>query len=120
MEYAHYLNRKKLIDKPTGLKTIPPLNDKLFPFQRDIVSWALRRGRSAVFAGTGLGKSLMELSWAHAIHTEAGGDVLIITPLAVAAQMAKEGEKFGITIRKCISQSEVTPGITVTLSLIHI
>jgi hypothetical protein len=114
MEYAHYLNRKKLIDKPTGLKTIPPLNDKLFPFQRDIVSWALRRGRSAVFAGTGLGKSLMELSWAHAIHTEAGGDVLIITPLAVAAQMAKEGEKFGITIRKCISQSEVTPGITVT------
>ena len=66
----------------------------LFPHQRDLVRWALRKGRSAVFADTGLGKSLMELEWAR--HLSRLGRVLIATPLAVAEQLSDEGDRFGI------------------------
>lgn len=71
-----------------------PLLQALFPHQRDLVQWALRRGRAAVFADTGLGKSLMELEWSR--HVSALGRVLIATPLAVAEQMSAEGSRFGI------------------------
>jgi len=55
VSYAAFLEQKRLIDPATGLSDIPSLNDRMFPFQRDIVRWALRRGRAAIFAGTGLG-----------------------------------------------------------------
>ena len=114
--YNEFLDRKSELDPPTGLeaKDIPPLSDKLFPFQRDIVRWALQRGRAAIFAQTGLGKSLMELAWANAITESWNGDVIIFTPLAVAGQMVEEGKKFGIHAKQCGSQLEVEPGITVT------
>lgn len=114
MKYAEYLRQKQVFDAPTGLTEIPELPAELFPFQRDIVKWALKRGRAAIFAGTGLGKSLMELAWADAVHKATGGNILLITPLAVAAQMIREGDKFHIAEKKCISQSDVEPGITVT------
>src|SRR3990167_8529513 len=66
MEYADYLRHKQVFDAPTGLENIPVLPRQLFPFQADIVRWALHRGRAAIFAGTGLGKSLMELAWGNA------------------------------------------------------
>lgn len=113
-QYKEFLAEKARLDPPTGLADIPPLPDPLFEFQRDIVTWALRRGRAAVFAQTGLGKSLMELSWANAIHQATGANVLILTPLAVAAQMVREAEKFGLSARQCADQSEVAPGVTVT------
>lgn len=112
--YEAFLREKSRVDPPTGLSELPDLPGVLFPFQRDIVSWALRRGRAAVFAQTGLGKSLMELSWGKAVHEATGGDVLLITPLAVAAQMVREAEKFGLPAKQCASQSEVEPGVTVT------
>ena len=114
MDYAAFLARKAVIDPPTGLADVPPLPDALFPFQRDIVQWALRRGRSALFAGTGLGKSLMELSWGDALHRARGIDTLLLTPLAVAAQMVREAGKFGIPARQVKNQSECGPGINVT------
>jgi hypothetical protein len=113
-DYRAFLARKVKVDPPTGLDSLPPLSPALFPFQADIVRWALRRGRAALFAGTGLGKSLMELSWAHAVHAATGRDVILLTPLAVAAQMIREARKFGIPARQCRGQSEVEPGITVT------
>ena len=61
--YAAFLERKRMVDPATGITNPPELPEFMFPHQRDIVSWALRRGRSAVFAGTGLGKTLMELVW---------------------------------------------------------
>ena len=67
---------------PAGIDADVALSSRLFPFQRDIVQWALRRGRAAIFAGTGLGKSLMELAWADAIVRATGRDVLILAPLA--------------------------------------
>lgn len=94
--YSDFLASKAIDDPCTGMTVIPDLPDCLFPHQRDIVSWSLRRGRSALFAGTGLGKSLMELAWAQAVSRYTGKPVLHLAPLAVSAQMVREAEKFGI------------------------
>lgn len=112
--YAAFLASKAIIDVPTGLSVIPALPDALFPVQRDIVTWALRRGRAALLAGTGLGKSLMELAWGDALHRAKGIDTLLLTPLAVASQLLGEAEKFGIPAHIASSQDEVRPGITIT------
>ncbi len=112
--YSAFLARKAILDPPTGLSEIPDLPAVLFPFQRDIVTWALKRGRAALFAGTGLGKSLMELSWGQAVTAATGGDILHFAPLAVAAQMVREAEKFGIPARHVRSQEDVAPGINIT------
>ena len=113
-KYSEFLARKVAVDPPTGIKDIPDLPGCLFDFQSDIVRWALRRGRAAIFAGTGLGKSIMELSWASAVHEHTGRDVLILAPLAVASQLVRESYKFGIQAKQCADQAEVEPGITVT------
>jgi hypothetical protein len=97
--YAAFLAKKAILDPPTGLTEIPDLPSVLFPFQRDIVTWALKRGRAALFAGTGLGKSFMELAWGQAVNASTKGDILHFAPLAVAAQMVREAEKFGIPAR---------------------
>lgn len=97
MDYLKFLDNKNYIRPTKGIDLNGVvLNENLFDFQKDIVNYALQRGRYCVFAGTGLGKSLMELSWADAVVQATGGKVLVFTPLAVAAQMKREGEKFGI------------------------
>lgn len=114
MDYHEFLAQKAILDPPTGIESPPDLPECLFGFQRDIVTWALKRGRSALFAGTGLGKSLMELSWAQAVAAHTGKPVLLLAPLAVAAQLVREADKFGIAARQVAEQSEVTDGINVT------
>lgn len=112
--YQAFLERKRLIDPPTGIEPVMALPDCLFAFQRDITAWALQRGRAALFAGTGLGKSLMELAWAEAIHRETGKDILHLAPLAVSAQLVREGEKFRIAARQVREQADCSPGINIT------
>lgn len=112
--YEDFLAEKARLDPPTGLADLPDLPAQLFPHQRDIVRWALRRGRAAIFANTGLGKSFMELAWGQAVHRATGGNVLLLTPLAVAGQMAREAGKFGLAAKQCAHQGEVEPGVTVT------
>lgn len=112
--YADFLARKRMVDPETGIFDIPDLPEGLFPFQRDIVRWALRRGRAALFAGTGLGKSFMELAWADAVHRVTGKNILHLAPLAVSAQLVREAEKFGISARQATSQAECGCGITIT------
>lgn len=112
--YTAFLAKKAITDPMTGLTNVPELPACLFPHQRDIVTWALRRGRSALFAGTGLGKSLMELAWAQAIHNETGKDILHLAPLAVSSQMAREADKFGIPARVVASQADCGPGTNIT------
>ncbi len=109
-DYAAFLDRKRISDPSTGLTDIPPLNPMLFEFQHDITAWALRRGRAAIFADCGLGKSPMQLEWARHIP----GRVLILAPLAVAAQTKREGEKFGIPVGIARKQDDVREKITVT------
>lgn len=112
--YLAFLADKLRLDPPTGIKGEIVLPEQLFPHQRDIVRWALRRGRAAIFAQTGLGKSFMELSWGKAVHDATGGNVLLLTPLAVAGQMVREAGKFGLAAKQCAHQGEVEPGVTVT------
>lgn len=112
--YIAFLARKAIIDPPTGLTGDITLPEVMFPFQRDITAWALKRGRAALFAGTGLGKSLMELAWADAVHRETGKDVLHLAPLAVSAQLAREADKFGIVARQVREQTECLSGGNIT------
>lgn len=92
-EYQSFLKKKEVIATPSGI--VPPtLNPMLFDFQKDIVRWALKRGRAAIFADCGMGKTPMQLEWAKHIP----GKVLILAPLAVSDQTVREGEKFGIDV----------------------
>lgn len=72
------------------------LPDQLFDFQKHLVEWSIKKGRCAVFADCGLGKTIMQLVWAENIVRKTNGNVLILTPLAVAHQTKKEADKFGI------------------------
>lgn len=110
VKYAEFLKRKTVVDVPTGLKVIPPLCAQLFDFQKDITSWALKRGRAAIFADCGMGKTPMQLEWAK--HVD--GDVLILAPLSVAQQTVREGIKFGINVNYCRDKKDVKTGITIT------
>lgn len=112
--YLDFLARKAIIDQATGLGGDLFLPEVMFPFQHDITAWALRRGRAAIFAGTGLGKSLMELAWADAVHRETGKDILHLAPLAVSSQMVREADKFGIVARQVRSQSDCLAGNNIT------
>ena len=79
-------------------------NPALFPFQRDLVDWCLARGRSALFADCGLGKTIMELEWA----TNVPGRVLLLAPIAVSHQIEAEAKRFGFeSARVCTSQDDV-------------
>lgn len=89
------------------------LPDFLYPFQRSLVEWSLRTGRSAVFADCGLGKTPMQLVWAENVRHHTGKPVLIVTPLAVSFQTEGEAQKFGM--EAAVSRrGEVPAGITVT------
>jgi len=90
MTYEEFRESKRINDAPTGLSVIPELNPMLFDFQRDIVSWALKRGRAAIFADCGMGKTIMQLEWARHIP----GNILILAPLAVSDQTIREAAKF--------------------------
>ena len=114
MSYSAYLARKALIDPATGIADPRDLPASLFPFQRDIVRWALRRGRAALFAGTGLGKTHMELAWANRVADHTGKPVLIFTPLAVAPQFVAEAGKFGLNCERAASQAGIGSGVYVT------
>lgn len=114
MSYAEFLARKRIMDPMTGIAGTVDLPASMFPHQRDIVQWALRRGRAAIFAGTGLGKTLMELAWSENVAEFTGKPVLIFAPLAVASQHIREARKFGIPARIVTCQAEVGPGINVT------
>lgn len=95
--YQQFLDAKRIKQINSGFNP-NKLNSNLFDFQQDIVRFACNRGKSALFAGTGLGKSLMQLSWANALYEHEKIKTLILTPLAVAAQMKREADKFGIEI----------------------
>lgn len=112
VKYETFLRHKEITVPFSGIGiNQADISPKLFDFQRDIVLWALKKGKAAIFAGTGLGKTLMQLEWAKHI----GGTVLILAPLAVSKQTISEGEKFGIAVNHCNSQEDVIDsGINIT------
>ena len=115
MTYSDFIARKSRFVAPSGFVVDEAsLSPKLFPFQRDLVRWALRRGRAALFCQTGLGKTAMQLEWARHVCEIAGGKVLILAPLAVAAQTVREGAKFGVDVRHARRAEDVGPAVTVS------
>jgi superfamily II DNA or RNA helicase len=95
VSYQKYIAQKKICHLDAGFVAsgmLWPLKD----FQVDAVKWACRRGRAALFADTGLGKTLMQLAWAYLVVEHTDKPVLVVTPLCVAQQTVREGEKFGI------------------------
>lgn len=115
MNYEDFIDSKRIIVEPAGFDILQDcLNPKLFPFQRDIVRWALHIGKAAIFADCGLGKTPMQLEWAHQVATYIDGNVLILAPLAVSHQTAREGNKFGIPVHVSRSGDDIQPGINVT------
>lgn len=115
MEYKNFIESKKVQPIISGFDIdAENLNSNLFDFQRAIVKWALKRGRAAIFADTGLGKTLMQTSWAYEVAKKTGGDVLIFAPLCVAQQTIREGEKFGISISYTRDQDGIKPGVNIT------
>jgi superfamily II DNA or RNA helicase len=96
--YEKFLVSKALRHVPTGIEVGHDLNAQLKDFQRDMTGWALRKGRAALFLECGLGKSFIALEWAMHVKQHTQRPVLILTPLAVAAQFVREGAKFGIEV----------------------
>ena len=113
-DYREFVARKLALQPPTGIDRVPDLHESLFPHQRDLVRWALRRGRAAIFANTGLGKTAMQLEWARVVCEAQGGSVLVLAPLAVAEQTVKEGRRIGVDVTLCREASDVRPGVNVT------
>lgn len=114
-DYQDFLLSKSFTAKPCGFDIDKSaLSNHLFPFQADLVRWALAKGRAALFTGCGSGKTLMQLEWAHRIFEHARLNILILAPLAVSHQTIREGQKFGIDVNLCESQSDVKPGINIT------
>jgi hypothetical protein len=106
-DYEAWLAEK--LTTPVVARTVPhgELHPRLFPFQRQIVAWALELGRAAIFAGCGLGKTAMQLEWARWVAAFTGRPVLICAPLAVSAQTIAEGETMGIEVTYVRDAAEV-------------
>lgn len=114
-DYEAFLASKVRVAPATGLADWTPiLHASLKPFQVDLARWSLKRGRSAIFAGTGLGKSRMQVTWADNVHRATGRDVLILAPLAVAPQTVGEGAATGVPVAHVRDQKDVRPGVNIT------
>jgi hypothetical protein len=111
--YADFLSAKFRAHTPSGFdyaeRGLP-----MFSHQLDLVRWATRRGRSAIFADTGLGKTRMQLAWADAVVRHTGGSVLILAPLAVGEQTVEEASSIGISAKHCREASDLAAGVNVT------
>lgn len=108
-DYATFLTTKQ---PRVTFKGLEPrwLPSSLFPFQQQIVTWALQQGRAALFLDTGLGKTRQQLVWAQHV-VEQAGDVLIFCPLAVARQTADEAQRIGLNVTICREATDTRPGI---------
>lgn len=112
MKYDQFIESKSQFTSDCGFD-VEDLPECMFDFQRHLVRWALRRGRAAIFADCGLGKTLMQLVWAQKVVERTNRRVLILTPLAVAQQTVREAEKFGIEAARSAA-GELNAKIVVT------
>lgn len=101
MTYADFLARKRRVVADYGV-TADGLPSTLYPWQADIVRWALRKGRAAIFADCGLGKTFMQVAWADALRVR----TLMLAPLCVAEQTVGEAAKLGISVVYAREQAE--------------
>lgn len=107
MEYQDFLQSKMKRFNGEGFACDSSvLPSAMFEWQGKIVGWACRKGRSAIWADTGLGKTVMQLAWADQVVRSTDRPVLILTPLAVSAQTVREAQKFGLSAQLCGGSEE--------------
>ena len=115
MRYDDFLKSKVIEHKTSGIKiSLSEISGKLYPFQADITKWALEKGKAAIFADCGLGKTPIQLEWSKLLHKKTGGNILILAPLAVSRQTVQEGNKFGVDVNICRKQSDIKSGVNIT------
>ena len=114
--YQDFLHEKIVKIQSSGFDVpAEDINPVLFDWQRAVVLWALKNGKAALFEECGLGKTLQQLEWAKHVHAHTGGSVLVCSPLAVAHQTVREGQKIAVKVTYVRSQEEVKePGIYIT------
>jgi hypothetical protein len=112
-DYEKFINSKVRRSADAGFEPYE-INAPLFPFQKHVTQWAIRKGRAALFEECGLGKTLQQLEWASQVVRHTGGMVLIMTPLAVARQTMDEALRFGYQANVANSDSELKQGINIT------
>lgn len=108
-DYADFVAGKRAAAPSCGFEP-DEVNPMLFGFQSDIVRWACRKGKAAVFADCGLGKTAVQLEWARLVSERCGRPVLVLAPLAVSSQTVREGRKFGIAVRAVRSGDGIGEG----------
>jgi len=114
VKYEEFLDRKRQLGSMSGFEPVF-MPDFLFAFQRSLVEWAVRKGRVAIFADCGLGKTPMQLVWAENVVRQTNKPVLIVTPLAVSYQTVHEAEKFGIDCQR-VQDGHVQSGARVLVT----
>lgn len=112
-QYLNLIARKAVTAPARGVERVPDLHPDLFPHQRDVTAFLLRQGCGAAFLDTGLGKSLVELEFGRVAGAATGKPVLLLTPLAVGPQLAREADRFGIEARVARHQDDVGAGINI-------
>jgi len=111
MNYDDFLLTKNYSHSVNGIEiNKSDINNMLFDFQKDLVQWAVKKGKCAVFLDTGMGKTFVQLEWARLL----GGTSLIFAPLSVAKQTVREGKKINIEVNYVRNKSELTVGINIT------
>lgn len=118
MDYQALLERRRQLGGSYGFEPLW-MPDWLFDFQEHLVDWSLRKGRAAIFADCGMGKTPMQLVWAENIHRQTGQPVLIATPLAVAHQTEREAQKFGIDAAVCRDGKHDSPIVITNYERLH-
>ena len=113
MNYQEFIKSKAIIYQPSGFDCTER-NKNLFGWQNDVVRWALRKGKCAIFSDCGTGKTRMLLQWADMVRKHENKAVLILAPLAVAQQTRAEGQKCGIDVKVVRDQSECENGLNIT------
>jgi hypothetical protein len=111
-DYADFLASKAPRAHASGFEP-GPLPDHLFDFQAACVAFAVRQGRAGLYLDTGLGKTRCQLEWARQCAEQSNGKALILTPLAVAKQIEREGQSIGYDCRVIREQSEARDGISI-------
>ena len=108
MNYQEFLARKSArVEKPGREVAAADIHPMLHDWQNELVRWAVRTGRAALWADTGMGKTVMQLEWARL--SKGGGLGLVVAPLAVCQQTVREAAKLGIAARYVRDYSELDP-----------
>ena len=116
MTYEEFLKTKEMRAEACGFDidrdSITPY---AFDYQKDIITWACKKGKCAILTGCGTGKTLMLLEWCNAVHKQTNKPVLIVSPLSVVNQTQREAQKFEIcAVNVCRKQEDVINGINIT------